>query len=204
MKKLLSLIGLLGLVPVACGASQKSLPPLMKADTVAWVGLDYALVRMVGPNDFHNPEAIFPGMLDSWNTLFVRERIQRVGDALHKTVVLDTAGMGERNRQATTRQVIATGGPEDSVDQTHIAEADIAKAVKGYHLDTKEGLALVFVVDRLVKPAQKGAVYVVFFDARTREVLSCERHIGRAGGNGFRNYWFRVIKETDGTLKKYR
>ncbi len=194
----------LTLAAPALWGAKKTQSPLMNAGTVTWVGLDYARVRMVGPDDFRKPEAIFPGMLDAWNALFLRERIKRVTSALGKTVVLDTAGMSARNRQATPKQVIPSPGPDDAVEKTHLSEADLAEAVKSYQLETKEGLALVFIVDRLVKPTRNGAVYVVFFDVKTREVLSCERHIGRAAGNGFRNYWFRVIKDTDETLKRYR
>jgi hypothetical protein len=52
--------------------------------------------------------------------------------------------------------------------------------------------------------ASGGAVYVVFFDATTREVISVEREVHQAGGNGFRNFWFGVIKRTDENLSKYR
>ena len=204
MKNLLIAVCVVNLAASALGAEKKPQPPLMKADTVAWVGLDYSMVRMVGPGDFRNPEAIFPGMLDNWNALFLRERIGRIGGALGKKVVLDTAGMSEHNRQATAKQIIPSAGPEDGAEKTHLSESDIAKAVRSYKLETQEGLALVFIVDRLVKPSQNGAVYVVFFDAKTREVVTCDRHIGRAAGGGFRNYWFRVIKEADETLKRYR
>jgi len=204
MKNLLIAVCTVTLATSALGAEKKPQPPLMKSDTVAWVGLDYSLVRMVGPEDFRNPDAIFPAMLDNWNALFLRERIGRIGGALGKKVVLDTAGMSAQNRQATAKQVIPSGGPEDGVEKTHISESDIAKAVRSYKLETQEGLALVLIVDRLVKPSQNGAVYIVFFDAKTREVVTCDRHIGRAAGGGFRNYWFRVIKEADETLKRYR
>jgi hypothetical protein len=204
MKNLLIAVCVLSLASSALSAEKKPQSQLMKADTVKWVGLDYSMVRMVGPEDFRKPETIFPAMLDNWNALFVQERIGRIGGALGKKVVLDTADMSEHNRQATAKQVIPSAGPEDGVEKTHLSDSDIAKAVRSYQLETKEGLALVFIVDRLVKPSQNGAVYVVFFDAKTREVLTCDRHIGRATGGGFRNYWFHVIKETDETLKRYR
>ena len=204
MKNLLITVCVFSLASGILGAEKKPQSPLMKAGTVAWVGLDYSMVRMVGPEDFRKPDAIFPAMLDNWNALFVQERIGRIGGALGKKMVLDTAGMSAHNRQATAKQIIPSAGPEDSVEKTHLSDSDIAKAVRSYQLETRDGLALVFIVDRLVKPSQNGAVYVVFFDAKTREVLTCDRHIGRAGGGGFRNYWFRLIKEVDETLKRYR
>lgn len=178
--------------------------PRLKADSVVWAGLDYSLVRMVGPNDFRNPATIIPDMFDKWNDLFLRERLGRLGDTLRKRVTPDTAGMKERNRLVTDKQIIPSPGPDDAVEQTHITAEQIAAAVKAYQLESKEGLGLVFLVDRLCKAPQKGAVHVVFFDVKTREVIASERSVRPAGGGGFRNYWFRVIKETDETLGKYR
>jgi hypothetical protein len=67
-------------------------------------------------------------------------------------------------------------------------------------------VAVVFIVDRLIKLDKKGegAVYVVAFDIGTREVLSSERVVGKAVGFGFRNYWFRVIKDAEKGLGKIR
>ena len=83
---------------------------------------------------------------------------------------------------------------------------DIAKAVKSYKMENKSGLGAVFIVDRLVKQDKKGqgAVYVVYFDVASREVLFTQRKVSNATGFGFRNYWFRVIKDAEGTLSKYR
>jgi hypothetical protein len=62
----------------------------------------------------------------------------------------------------------------------------------------------VFIVDRLVKPSQRGAVYLVFFDIAKRDVITSKRVIAPAVGFGFRNYWFGVIKKAEGELSKMR
>jgi len=62
MRNLLIAVCMVTLAASALGAEKKPQSPLMKSDTVAWVGLDYSLVRMVGPEDFRNPDAIFPAM----------------------------------------------------------------------------------------------------------------------------------------------
>jgi hypothetical protein len=201
MKKILSFAMLTyGLTAFAADAPQKN--PLLASDKVAWAGLDYSMVRMIGPNDFRNPEEIFPRMPESWNNLFVRERIRKLSKELGKQVLVDTGGMAERNALATAKQIIPTGGPEDVTEKSHITPNDIAAAVKSYKLENKSGLGLVFIVDRLVKPAADGAVYVVYFDIASREVISSERKIGWAGGVGFRNYWFGVIKNVEAKLKR--
>jgi len=49
-----------------------------------------------------------------------------------------------------------------------------------------------------------GAVYVVYFNIETREVLFTQRKVSNAVGFGFRNYWFRVVKDAEPVLSKYR
>jgi len=190
---------------------------LKSTDTVVWVGLDYSMVRMIGANEFKSADAIFPSMLERWNTLFIDERLQKVESALGRLVSIDIGGVTERNKTATPKQIILTPGPADTIDQSHITQQDIAAEVRSYKLEKTNGLGLVFIVDRLcqykhagISPhsgpymGQGGAVYVVFFDVATREVISAEREIHEAGGNGFRNLWFGVIKGTDENLSKYR
>jgi hypothetical protein len=50
-------------------------------------------------------------------------------------------------------------------------------------------------MDRLVKVQQTGCLYVVFFDISSRKVLKYERFSEKAWGIGFRNYWFRPVKD---------
>jgi hypothetical protein len=204
MRKLFSLLVIIAVGGCTTPAPKEPSHPLMASDTVVWAGLDYSKTRFIGPNDFNDPEAIFPGFLESWNSLFLRERIERMKASLGRNVVLDIGSVTERNKTAKADQITQTPGPEDAVDQTHITAADIAEAVKSYTLKATNGLGLVFIVDRLSKPEVKGAVYVVFFDVASREVVSSDRYVGRAGGFGFRNYWFGVIKQVDIKLKQYR
>ena len=192
MKKLAVTLWLLTGLLAALPAAETTATP--KTDTVVWAGLDYSLVRIIGPNLGLAPGSIFPGMPDGWNRLFVQERIGKLGGELDKRVIADVEGMAERNRLAGTNQVVPVGGAEDAVEKSHITPKDIADAVKSYKLKEKSGLGLVFIVDRLVKPSASGAVYVVFFDIATREVISADRRLGAASGSGFRNYWFGVIK----------
>jgi hypothetical protein len=205
-----------------CSLAKEVKHPLMASDTVVWVGLDYSLVRMIGTNEFNGTNAIFPGILERWNRLFIDERIEKVKSALGKRVSVDIGGVMERNKTAGPNQIIQTPGSMDLIQQSHITQPDIAAEVKSYKLDKTNGLGLVFIVDRLVyqycqAPASlgprsitdkveqsAGAVYIVFFDVATREVISAQREIQQASGSGFRNFWFGVIKGTDLKLSKYR
>jgi hypothetical protein len=200
-----------------CSLAKESKHPLMASETVVWAGLDYSMVRMIGADQFKGADAIFPGMLEKWNSLFLDERIQKVEKSLGKLVSVDIGGVTERNKTATAKQIIRTPGANDTLGQSHITPQDIAAEVQSYKMEKTNGLGLVFIVDRLgrynfgaISPNSPpimtagGSVYVVFFDVASREVISVERKIHQAGGSGFRNLWFGVIKSTDSGLSKYR
>jgi hypothetical protein len=179
---------------------------LASVDKVVWAGVDYSLARFIGPGNFVNPDAIFPGMLDAWNQLVLRERMGFLAKELHKPVVADIAGVTEINKSASASQIVNAPSASDTIRDSHITTDGIAKAVRSYKLENKSGVAVVFIVDRLVKLGKKGegAVYVVAFDISTREVLYSERIVGKAVGFGFRNYWFRIVKDAEKGLGKIR
>ncbi len=197
----------------------------MASDTVVWAGLDYSKARMIGGKDFefgfNSPDTLFPGMLEKWNQLFLDERMEMVAHTLRRRVLVDIGGVTERNKKATEEQIILKPGSEDVSDKSHITPQDIGAEVLSYNMGKTNGLGLVFIIDRLISPhympaaKQLGgntsvnfgivAIYVVFFDIATREVISVKREVHRVGsGGGFRNYWFGPIKDADGSLGRYR
>ena len=205
MKKTL-LFAMLTLGVCAIAGAKPAKSALASADKVVWAGVDYSHARLIGPGEFANPEGIFPGMLDAWNNLVLQERMKFLEKELHKPVVTDIAGVTKINKSASASQIINSPGANDTISDSHITPDTIAKAVRSYNLENKSGVAVVFIVDRLIKLDKKGegAVYVVAFDIGSREVLSSERIVGKAVGFGFRNYWFRVIKDAEKGLGKIR
>lgn len=204
MKKLLLFIALI--LSVSGCASDKTKSPIASVDRVVWAGLDYSHARFIGAGGFVNPAGIFPGMIYAWNNLVLAERLRFLEKDLGKPVVPDIAGVMAVNKSCNASQVISVPGPHDTIDQSLITPSIIAKAVRSYKLKSKSGVAVVFIVDRLVKLNKRGegAVYVVAFDIGSRKVLSSERVVSKAAGFGFRNYWFRVIKNAERGLKRIR
>ena len=175
MKKTFLASALLALCFVASAADKDTKAAMKGATKVVWAGIDFSMVRLIDPKEFNDPSAIFPGYLETWNNLFVYERIPHVELATKKLVVIDIAGVMERNKTATSKQIILTPGDDDTIKKTHITEQDIAQAVQSYKMENKSGLAAVFIVDRFIKQVYQAvrgnqvsqgaaAVYVVFFD----------------------------------------
>jgi len=172
------------------------------ANTLVWCGLDYSLVKMIGTADFRQPEMIFPGMLQEWNGLFMKEMLPKL-EGVAKGMATDLKAVNDRNEKASSKQIIREDGTKaEMVDVSHIMPDDIAKAVGSYDLKNTQGVGLVFIIDRLVKAQATECIYVVFFDVSSRKVLSSARVVEKGGGYGFRNFWFSPIKEAVGKLPK--
>ena len=170
--------------------------------TLVWCGLDYSMVKMIGALDFREPDQIFPTMLVAWNGLFMKEMLPEL-EKMTKSVTTDLAAVEARNEKASGKQIEhEDGSREEKVVASHIKEADIADAVRGYKLKNDQGLGLVFIMDRLVKTQETGCMYVVFFDVASRKVVRSERVCSQAGGIGFRNFWFRPVKDAVKKLPK--
>jgi len=172
----------------------KDKSPLSAVDSVVWVGIDFSLVKMVGP-DFNKPDEIFPGMLDKWNNLFVKERLKKISSEIDKEIEVDIEGVFEVNKKASKAQIKPFPGPDDSIKKSNISNEAIVKQVKGYALKSKNGIGLVFIADCFNKLEKAGSIYVVYFDIASRDVISSKRQVNGAGGFGFRNFWFRTIKD---------
>jgi len=157
-------------------------------------------------------------MTSAWNGLFMKEMYPRLSRDLGAIVQADLRAIESRNARVSPQQIF----DDDSSPRyarnladigtifnptrflhrgnknlpSDINEADIAAAIRSYRLQTRTGLGLVFIMDRLVKREETSCMYVVFFDIASRSIVSQERVCADAGGGGIRNHWFGSIKET--------
>ena len=185
-------IPLLVLCFIAIKAAQAGDVPADK--TLVWCGLDYSKVKMIGSMDFRRPEQIFPARLADWNGLFMKEMLPKV-EGITKSLRTDLSAVQARNEKATSKQIEREDGSrEEKVLSTHITETDIAATIRSYELKQRQGLGLVFIMDRLVKLQETGCLFVVFFDIDSREVLLSQRVCAEADGSSFRSHWFNPIK----------
>jgi hypothetical protein len=193
MKKML-LFAMLTLGVCAMAVDKPAKIAFASADKVVWAGVDYSQPRLIRPGEFANPEGIFPGMLEAWNNLVLQEWLKVLEKERRKPVVIDIAGVTEINKRASTSWIINSDITPDA----------IAKAVRSYKLENTSGVAVVFIVDRLIKRGRnsEGVMWVVAFDIGSREVLSSARIAGKAAGSDFHNYWFGIIKDAEKVLGK--
>jgi len=158
-----------------------------EAKTLVWCGLDYSRVKLSG--DTGVTASRLPEMTESWNALFINEQLTKL-EKMAGVVRTDTAAAQAASQKVSDKAF----RPEETGS---ITDKDLAAIVKGYKLQTKEGLGLVLVVDTLTKVDKAGTscLYVVFFDVASRRVISAERQCEKAAGVGPRNFWFGAVKK---------
>lgn len=78
-------------------------------------------------------------------------------------------------------------------NKENIAPIDYASLVKSYKLPQTEGTGVIIVAKLLDKPAAHASYCVVLFDIATRNIITTQNAIGKAGGFGLRNYWARTL-----------
>lgn len=159
--------------------------------TLAYVGLDCSLVKLIAlEKDAEELKKYFP----LWNYLVrtemdkfdIKKAFRRKGEIEYKTEVTD-----KTNNERSTDGLLIT-----SSFNKEFTDAELANAVSQYDLEgVTSTYGLSFVAHSFDKPAEKGYVYAVIFDIKSKKVLFSKKLKGEPGGFGLRNYWARVIQE---------
>jgi hypothetical protein len=187
-KKTSLLLAVLFLLGVCTATVKAAGSPIAKADKIIWVGLDYSIVQMVGASEFDKPD-VFPRMFSTWNDLFLDEVLGKLEEKLDKTVRADISGVAALNKKVNDGQIVRHSGGKLRASLT---DKQISAQLKRYSLSSKSGVGLVFIIESMQKPT--ACIDVVYFDIATREPLDIQDDCYKAGGFGFRNFWFSPIK----------
>ncbi len=191
MRMLRVLVLPLVLVLASCGSPRvRDNPKLADADEVVWLGIDYSAVKMVGIGAFNEPAKIFPGFLEKWNGLFLDEMMPELRARVRRPLRVDIDAVVASNQRASARQIVNAA----TYAGTAVTPQDVERIVRGYHLNGRRGVGLVFVMDTMLKHEERACLYTTFVDLRTHAVIDSQHGCYPAGGFGFRNYWFAPIK----------
>lgn len=192
------------LLALALSTAQASPQDVVDAPSIVWAGIDYSQAQMIAPEeeDFRDLSAIFPGYLRIWNQLFLEEMVDDLSKAVRKPVEVDTTFAYESAPQVRADEVVVRRpGITADITERRLTEADLARVVSRYQVRAESGVGLVFVMESMVKSEEQACLYATFFDIGSHELLAAERLCGPVGGFGFRNYWFRPVKEAVDALR---
>jgi len=165
---------------------------------ITWMGLDFSMIKLIGPEGFTNPIDIVNNQFWAMNNLILNEpdKYDIKKYFFKQSVAIDLSTIRERNSIPAPNEIVLPTGSSYSINVSHVQDA-----VSQYVPEEFEGIGLVFIMETFNKDLETGTMWVTFFDIGSREVLLTDRISGKAGGFGFRNYWaktfYNVMKEVE-------
>tara|TARA_Y100000782_G_scaffold115244_1_gene156178 strand:+ start:1745 stop:2371 length:627 start_codon:yes stop_codon:yes gene_type:complete len=156
--------------------------------TVAWKGVDYTHVKILGDFGGRSAEQVKNEFFESWNYVVLEESEKyNWAEALRTPNLKNDVGMiMEKNKEAVTDDMVVYSAPEYS-------EEDIQGFVKEY-TPTEEGeIGVVLIAEAYNKLKPEGQYAFVVYNTKTLEVLMQQKVTGKPGGFGLRNYWAATI-----------
>ncbi len=171
---------------------------------ISWLGIDFSHVKLIGDfSDFagageKSTVQIRDKYFPQWNHLILSESnkydlrgMLRKGDLFY-----DIGMIMDLNARTSIENMETYNVPD-------YRKEDIEGFVKGYDLNGKEGIGVLFVAECLNKNFTEAYFHFVAINMHTKEVLVHERLRGVPRGFGLRNYWagavYNIIKDIRNT-----
>ncbi|WP_320053231.1 hypothetical protein [uncultured Acetobacteroides sp.] len=190
MKKVLCAALLLFSFVFAFGQKDKS-AEAKEAKSITFYGVDFSLSKAFGVGE---SPAMLKNAFDNINLLFTTEaKKYNIYSFFSKDEVVSSFDMVNKlNRGIDESALYGTN------KQFSLTSDEIAKHVKAYKTEGN-GVALIFIGERLDKLDGLGTFHVVFFDKKTKAILLDRVSSAKAFGFGLRNYWassiYKIMKE---------
>ncbi len=177
------------LLLATCFAFGQDMAKLFNTQELVWCGLDFSMVRCIGPAGFTDPQAVKEKYFKDWNNLVITETPKyNFKEAYQKTSQINDLSVVTRRNELPDYNTFILTNPYS------FEEGELKKIIADYNLqDNKQGLGLVYVYETLDKTANHASVYAVFFDIATKEIIWSTKYASTAGGIGFRNYWAKTV-----------
>jgi len=200
MKKLLLSVLMIACVAMSANAQKtaKKKSPIANIESFSFYGVDYSQSRVYSAEE--EPEKMKKAFSDI-NLLFVSEADKYnlatyTGKKVNK---VDVQAVSASN------QNIPSGNVKTTDANYSINDANITTVLKNLKIsDSDSGTGFVVVAQLLNKATAIASYQMVFFDIKTRNVVTKFKLTGEAGGFGLRNYWAGSVDNALKKVKKYK
>jgi hypothetical protein len=173
---------------------------------VTWLGIDFSQVRILEKGGAEKNEAdeknekISTVSFKEWNDLVLAEKKRYdIGGALrHDKITYSNNYVNTKNDTIKIDRLFIT----DKNQLNYLSPAILQSDINTYHLDSKEGYGLVFIVESLDNQRKETNTWVTLIDMKSGQVLIAEKMRANAGGVGLRNFWARGFHNTINDVKE--
>ena len=200
MKKLLLSVLMIASVVISANAQKtaKKKSPIANIESISFYGVDFSQGKVYGATD--EPEKLKKAF-EEINGLFLSE------PAKYNVAELTGKPVNKTNVQAVSasNSGVSANSVKTQDGSFTISEANIKTALKNLKIESGDsGTGFVVVAQQLNKTTQVGTFYMVFFDIKSRNIVSSFKLTGAASGFGLRNYWAASVYDAMKKVKKYK
>jgi hypothetical protein len=201
MKKLIFSILTITVLTVFTKVAAQDVNAVFKNDTpITWVGIDFSGALFIGDREKFGTEEDIKKLIASWNTLMKDEYGKfNIGENFDK---LNVEKAIEITKDHNADLIMTEMLSDDVKDHNHLSPENVQQILYSYDFGDRTGIGLMIVVESFDKLSVQGSMFFTFFDLATREILICERMIGKPGGFGLRNYWAGAIYSNLKSIQK--
>ncbi len=200
MKKIVLSMLMIAATVISANAQKtaKKKSPIADIESFSFYGIDYSQGRVFGASD--EPEKL-KKVFGDINMLFVNEAdkydlTKLTGKKVNKT---DIMAVSDANKNIPADNVKTLDG------NFSINDLNITTAVHNLKIsDEDSGVGFVMIAQLLNKATQTANYQMVFFDVKTRNIVTRFTLTGEAGGFGLRNYWAGSAYDALKKVKKYK
>ena len=167
-----------------------------KSTPIVYYGIDFTLVKFIGSSGFNDPAHIVDEYFDRINQKIIMEQDKYDMGIFfrRRDFDIDLEMLSGRNRSVNPYDVVTNSNHS-------ISEEQIRELVSTYNPQAQEGIGLVIVMESLNKLRERGEMYFVLFDIKTKKVVHIRKESGEPSGFGITNYWMKPVYEA---IKKLR
>ncbi len=182
MKKFI--IILIFLNALCCFAQDAKIYDLIsKTPELVYFGIDFSRAQVLEESLDHRTE-LMNSLFQEMNLKFLSER-------------------GEWMKAKFSREIVPDEKVIDSLNSKYsdiplMMNKDIIQhIISGYHIDSRPGTGLVFIVARLEKHLREVELYAVVFDLSTKTILLMKEETGKSlgGAPGLLNFWYPKVSD---------
>ena len=181
-KPLLAFVALCLVATLGHGQSKED---ALNAKSITWFGLDFSKAAFIG-DGFVTPDQVKNELLIPINQLMLDEQVKFNIPKFFEVpnVVNDFDDVTRHTKEIDNKEMKIFHTSEDY----SITETDVQKIISDYKSD-KDGYGLVFVVESFNKTAVQGAIWVTYFDIKSKKVVFTTKLTSKPMGFGLRNFW---------------
>ena len=163
---------------------------MVNTNTIIYYGIDFSNARLTNPKKVVTANKLrkyFPAWIADFDQDYELEH--RVKKYMKKDDFIYSASDVQKRYESVIEDWVLFEDYSMGIEK-------VESSIKSYSLQEKSGVGFVINIENFNKRADRGTMFISFFDIKTRDILWSVEMFGKPGGFGMTTYWTSSIKQT--------